>query len=118
MIDPEKCCRAFGKLSIVMQLTKVLQQETEVNGLDPTMYQRTLIIIQTIACHEFGAELILNETNLIRIMCYLIGEGICRENIANIWSHMASHYYGIGNLKNSKIILNSISYSCRFDDCK
>lgn len=98
MIDPEKCCRAFGQLAIVKQLTKVLQLEIATDDDDydvGSIYQRPLIVLQTIAGHEVGAEKILAETNLINVMNYLVGERIFSEEVAKIWSEMASNYYSM-----------------------
>lgn len=99
MIDPEKCCRAFGKLSIVNQLTKVLQQEFENNDEEGEeenkIVYRTLIVLQTIACHENGAEKILVQANLVKVMNFIIEQKICTEEVAKIFSNMANNYYSM-----------------------
>lgn len=96
MIDPEKCTRAFGKLSIVQQLSLVLRIELDAfpdyQG-DEHIFQRALIVLQTIACHELGAETIVSNENLVRILNLLVKDGIFVENVAKVWSQMASNYF-------------------------
>lgn len=106
MIDPEKCYRAIEKFAIAKQLAKLLvrigmEKSFKINGKPNTMaQQRVLIVLHTIASHESGAAKILFEAKLVKEMNNFLRRVSCIQDVAKVWSQMASNYTSMYHMYN------------------